>query len=156
MRTTVTTLVMAVVMAAAAHADPGPRRASEIVDVEQGLGSDNCTNVGRKFDTLLAPDGTESPFAIPEKRVLVITGIQILGFGAGAGQNVQTRIFRGVGATVNSVAIQESRADAEGRILHRYEFTPGVVVASGGEVCTNNNLGITTTGQLRGYLAKDR
>jgi hypothetical protein len=55
---------------------------------------------------------------------------------------------------VNSPAIRESQADSNGRIFHIYEFDPGMIVPAGGEVCTNNNLGLTTTGRLRGYLAK--
>jgi hypothetical protein len=66
---------------------------------------------------------------------------------------VQTRIFRGIGLSVNLAAIRESIADGTGRIFHVYEFEPGLVVEAGGEVCTNNNLNITTTGVLRGYLA---
>ena len=151
------TIVLALLWTAgAAGADIGPRKPSEVVDVELTLGSAACTNVGRKFDSLLAPDGSETDFAIPAKRVLVVTAIELLGFGAPAGAGVQTRIFRGVGLSVNNVAIRESVADASGRIFHTYEFDPGVVVASGGEVCTNNNLDITTTGRLRGFFAKDK
>jgi hypothetical protein len=146
----------AVLAASAARAQIGARKPSEVVDVDLQLGSAACTNVGTKFDTRLASDGSEVPFAIPEKQVLVVTTIEILGFGATPGASVQTRIFRGVGLQVNNVAIRESSADAGGRIFHIYQFDPGMIVASGGEVCTNNNLGITTTGRLRGYLAKDR
>lgn len=150
-------VVMAALWAAsAAHADIGPRKPSEVVDVDLTLTSASCTNVGTKFDTQLGPDGSEVPFAIPAKRVLVVTTIELLGFGANPGANVQTRIFRGVGLTVNGAAIRESTADAGGRIFHIYQFDPGLVVASGGEVCTNNNLGITTTGRLRGFLTKDK
>jgi hypothetical protein len=106
-----------------------------------------------KFDTRLLPDGTEAPFEIPAGQVLVVTAIELLGFGAAPGSGVQTRIFRGVGLTVNHAAIRESVADASGRIFQIYEFNPGLVVQSGGEVCTNNNLNIVTTGFLRGYLA---
>lgn len=126
------------------------------MDVALDLGSVACTNAGTKFDKRLQADGSEVPFEIPEKQVLVITAIEILGFGASPGALVQTRIFRGVGLTVNNVAIRESAADAGGRIFHIYQFDPGLVVASGGEVCTNNNVGITTTGNLRGYLSKDK
>jgi hypothetical protein len=131
----------------------GPASVADIVDVEINIASATCANVGAKFDTRLNPDGTQTPFDIPAGRVLVVTSIDILGFGATPGEGVQTRIFRGVGLTVNVPAIRESTADASGRIFHIYEFDPGLVVASGGEVCTNNNLNITTTGMLHGYLA---
>ena len=140
----------------AVEADIGPRKASEVVDVDLTLGSAACANTGTKFDRLLAPDGSEAEFTIPAKRVLVVTAIDLLGIGAAPGALVQTRIFRGVGLSVNVAAIRESAADASGRIFHTYQFDPGIVVASGGEVCTNNNLGITTTGKLHGFLAKDK
>jgi hypothetical protein len=149
-------IVLMLLWAVAAGADIGPKKPSEVVDVALTLGSGACTNTGTKFDTVLAPDGSQTAFTIPEKRVLVVTAIELLGFGATPGALVQTRIFRGVGLSVNGVAIRESAADAGGRIFHTYQFDPGVVVASGGEVCTNNNLGITTTGTLRGYLTKDK
>ena len=75
------------------------------------IGSPACTNAGTKFDTRLMPDGTEAPFVIPARRVLVVTEIDILGFGAAPGAGVQTRIFRGVGMEVNIAAIRESIAD---------------------------------------------
>lgn len=129
-----------------------PTTPDQIVTVAQDLGSSNCTNTGRKFDTLLAPDGTATPFSIPAGQVLVVTAVELLGFGATPGLNIQTRIFRGIGLTVNLAAIRESLADVNGRIFHIYQLSPGVVVASGGEVCANNNSNLTTTGKLRGYL----
>lgn len=137
----------------AAHAQTlGPQKPSQVVDVALELGAADCTNVGKKFDTLLGADGSQKAFAIPQGQVLVVTAIELLGFGANPGAQVQTRIFRGVGQTVNNVAIRESVADPSGRIFQIYEFSPGMVVASGGEVCTNNNLNITVSGRLRGYL----
>jgi hypothetical protein len=131
----------------------GPASAAAIVDVQQDTDSGNCVNVGMKFDTRLLADGGEAPFEIPAGQVLVVRQIELLGFGAAPGDGVQTRIFRGVGFRVNLAAIRESIADGSGRIFQIYQFDPGLVVASGGEVCTNNNLNITTTGILRGYLA---
>ncbi len=131
----------------------GPSAPTDIVEVMLETNSPACTNAGTKFDTRLMPDGTEAPFVIPAGQVLVVTEIDILGFGAAPGAGVQTRIFRGVGMEVNIAAIRESIADGTGRAFHIYDFDPGIVVASGGEVCTNNNLNITTTGRLRGYLA---
>jgi hypothetical protein len=151
------TALTMVLTASATHAQSlGTIRPSQVVTLDLNLGSANCANTGKKFDTLLASDGTEAPFVIPSGQVLVITGIDLLGFGASPGALIQTRIFRGIGFDVNEVAIRESIADSNGRIFHTYQFTPGVVVASGGEVCTNNNANITTTGSLRGFLVRGK
>jgi hypothetical protein len=134
-----------------------PAKPSDVVDVELRLfAGDNCSLpvFGGKFDTRLQPNGSQAAFTIPPGRVLVVTAIELLGFGASPGTLVQTRIFRGAGSVANHVAIRESHADAGGRIFHIYEFDPGLVVASGGEVCTNHNLfDFTTVGYLRGFLA---
>ncbi len=130
----------------------GPASAADVVDVQQETDSAACTNVGTKFDTRLLADGSEAPFEIPEGQLLVVRQIELLGFGAAPAAGVQTRIFRGIGFRVNLAAIRESIADGTGRIFHIYEFEPGLVVEAGGEVCTNNNLNITTTGVMRGYL----
>lgn len=131
----------------------GPQAAADIVELVLETNSAACTNTGTKFDTRLMPDGTSIPFDIPAGQVLVVTEIELLGFGAAPGSGLQTRIFRGIGLAVNLAAIRESIADGTGRAFHFFEFNPGIVVASGGEVCTNNNLNITTTGRLRGYFA---
>jgi hypothetical protein len=133
----------------------GPATPADVVDVVVETDSGSCANVGTKFDTRLLADGSEAPFVIPAGQVLVVSQIELLGFGAAPGDGVQTRIFRGVGFNVNLAAVRESIADGSGRVFQIYQFEPGLVVASGGEVCTNNNLNITTTGFLRGYLAPE-
>jgi hypothetical protein len=134
-------------------------RPSDVVDLDATLLSDGCTNPpgARTFDTRLLPDGTEEEFEIPPGQVLVVTAVEILGFGASSGANIQTRLFRTVGLQAHNAAIRESFASSSGRIFHIYEFSPGLVVASGGQVCTNSNdPGVTLTGRLRGFLKKDR
>lgn len=117
--------------------------------------ADDCTNTGSRFDTLQNPDGTEVPFEIPEGQVLVVTDIEILGFDATPGDNVQTRVFTGIGLAVNNVSRRESVASAEGRLFDIFAFNPGIVVPSGGEICINNSGGATNSGRLRGYLAEE-
>jgi hypothetical protein len=106
------------------------------------------------FTLITNPDGTEQPFTIPAGSTLVITAVEILGFATTPGQNIQTRLFRGVvGSGLNLFSIRESTANAAGRIFHQYEFPSGVEVASGGLVCTNandNNMGMS--GFLYGFL----
>ena len=132
------------------------RNASNFVEVALHSGSADCVNTGRKFDTLLLPDGMEVDFEIPAEHVLVVTEIELLVFGADPGDGVQTRIFRGIGQSVNLAARRESTASADGRIFEFYEFNPGIIVAGGGEICTNNsslNGSTSVSGHLRGYLA---
>lgn len=137
-------------VAALGGSSPSP---GQFVSLSMSPFADDCTNVGKKFDTLLNADGTSEPFEIPAGMVLVINDVEILGFGITPGEQVQTRIFTGVGLNVNSVARLETEADADGRTFDIFSFTPGVVVASGGEVCVNNSENATNSGNLRGYLA---
>ena len=128
-----------------------------IVEVEAGLTSNTCGNPpqAQRFDTALLPDGTSVEFVIPENHVLIVTEVEVLGFGGSAGDEVQTRLFRGDGVRAKSVARRES-ISPNGRIFHIYDFNPGIVVPAGGEVCMNNNLGLTLTGFLRGYLQEQQ
>jgi len=148
-----------VVGASFAHAGVlAPKRASDVVRVSGDLGSGDCSphlGAGRQFDTVLRPDGTTEPLEVPKKRVLVVTDVEILGFGGTPGDNNQVRLF--VGNPTNGlqlVSIREQRFDADGRVFYVMSFDPGVVVPSGGLICTNNSDNVTLTGTLTGYFAK--
>ena len=105
------------------------------------------------FNTILNSDGSSGAFTIPAGTVLVITAVDVFGFGVGANASIQTRLFRGGSAGMDIVARRESEANAAGRIYHRYEFPSGLEVNSAGRVCVNandNDLGFS--GFLYGYL----
>jgi hypothetical protein len=98
----------------------------------------------------------ETDDEIPTKAALVVTNIEVLGFGGVAGDNNQVRIFTGVDPALNVVARREQFFNADGRVFYVMEFDPGVVVPSGAVVCMNNSDAATLTGTLRGYLTKNR
>jgi hypothetical protein len=129
-----------------------PRKASDLVVVEES-GSGDCP-VGTQFGSQILPDGTTRPFVIPNKRVLVVTDIEILGFGGAAGTNNQVRVFAGTPSAVNQVLRREQRFDADGRVFYVIDLDPGFVVPSGGVVCMNNSDNVTLTGFLRGYVTR--
>ena len=104
------------------------------------------------FDTILASDGTRSAFSIPAGKVLVITAVDLLGFGVAGNAGIQTRLWRGQ-HSIEIFSIRESLATSAGRIFHRYVFPSGVEVANSGKVCTNaNDNDLVTSGFLYGYL----
>jgi len=117
------------------------KKASEIVDVS-GSFSDNCAGLGFGIQaaTRNNPDGSQQPFSIPDKKVLVANSAEVLVYNAGANLNVQSRIFKG-NSTLNIVSIQEKLSDAGGRAQFNYTFPSGIVIASGGRVCANSNIG---------------
>jgi len=127
---------------------------SELVLLKAGLTSNGCVNPpgATMFDTRLLPDGTDEPFTVPEGKVLVVTDIEVLGFGGPAGDNTQTRIFSGIGFATHEVAVREAIQNADGRVYHVLQFNSGFVVPTGGEVCMNNSDNLTLTGRLRGAL----
>ena len=57
-----------------------------------------------------------------------------------------------------ATASRESFTNSLGRISHVYEFSPGAVVASGGQICANSNNfdDLPMSGVLRGFLTKDK
>jgi hypothetical protein len=142
-------------------ADLGPKDTSQLVDVQANVGSGPCPGgAGFKFDQLLRPDGSKAPFVIPAGKLLVITGIEIVGFSFAPGDTAQTRVSRHFGPQGipnNLIARRESTANAEGRIFHVYEFAPGVAVASDVSVCVDSNLIRSVPpidAILRGYLTE--
>jgi len=133
-----------------------PKRSSDVVRVA-GETSD-CPPFltgGRKFDTVLHPDGTTEPLEVPNKRVLVVTDVEILGFGGTPGDNNQVRLFVGTEANgIQLVSRREQHFDADGRVFYVLSFSPGIVVPSGGVICMNNADNVTLVGTLTGYFAK--
>ena len=151
------------VMVGASVAQAGvlaPRRASDVVRVDGGIGSGDCSpylGAGRQFDTVLHPDGTTEPLEVPGKRALVVTEVEILGFGGTPGDGNQVRLFVGTPANgLSLVSRREQPFDGDGRVFYVLSFTPGIVVPSGGLICMNNSDNATLTGALSGYFVKQK
>jgi hypothetical protein len=138
-------------LASLAALAPAP---SDLVVLDAGLQSDTCANPvdAATFDTRLLPDGSEEPFEIPDGKILVVTDIELLGFGGPAGVNNQIRIFTGIGLSKQIVATREATLSPDGRVFHVLQFNSGIVVPPGGEVCMNSSSNLTLTGRLRGVL----
>jgi hypothetical protein len=148
-----------VVGASFAHAGVlAPKRASDVVRVSGDISSGDCSpylGFGRQFDTVLHPDGTSEPLEVPKKRALVVTNVEILGFGGSTGTNDQVRLF--IGTPTNGLQLvsrREQRFDADGRVFYVLSFEPGLVVPSGGLICMNDSSNVTLAGTLTGYFTK--
>jgi hypothetical protein len=132
-----------------------PAKASDLVVVYTKELVGTCPNGGRVFDTRVLPDGTEAPFVIPPKRVLVITSLEY-SFQSNAdpnwnatpllslqnGPSIQP-ILRGFGVT-------DALGSGSGQVL----VPAGVAVRAGPMICISAGEG--ASGVLQGFFAKDK
>jgi hypothetical protein len=134
-----------------------PRRASDLVVVEAPLFADCAPQLGGSsaiFNTEVRPDGTTAPLSLPPNRALVVTYVELLGFGGTPGDNNQVRLWRGTDATGLEIFSQrEAYFNADGRTTFEISFPTGVVIPAAGKVCVNDSDNVTYTGRLHGYLA---
>lgn len=139
-------LVGFALLAAAGAGALEPKKASEIVVLS--LGSAPCVN-GRLADL---PAGT--PFVVPEKKVLVVTGFSWLAGGLSAGTTATSTLALASGPVLvrsTTVASISLLAGSENPTL------PEMVVPSGDSLCVgipgNTDLAFAT---IQGFLAPDK
>jgi hypothetical protein len=130
-----------------------PGRASDLVTLvadEDG----ECPIAGQLFDRRVLADGSQEPFTMPAKRVLVITGFEFVRSGATPGAAIPAIVTQQpTGAVVASPLIQATGvADVNGLASGSAFAAPGVAARGGVPLC----LGGAGTAILRGFLAKDK
>jgi hypothetical protein len=130
-----------------------PAKASDVVAVYT-KGNVDCPNGGTAFDTRVLPDGTEVPFAIPPKKVFVITSLQF-SFEADAPPNhhATPTVSLQNGATIVPLLVASAVTDAEGDASGSLVVPQGVTVRSG-TICIT--VGNSASGMLHGFFAKDK
>lgn len=153
-------LVLVCTWATVAGAEgPGPKRASEIVDLAAAP-TTACPYLSPNsivFDTRVLSNGSTLAFSIPPGRVFVVTAATLTGAGVPAGSSVQSRLFKGSVVGNQAFGRRESVANDLGRFEHQYDLASGSVVATGTIVCAELNQPTAGTfGHLSGYLAKDK
>lgn len=113
--------------------------------------------VGKVFDQRVNANGTVTPFAVPPKRVLVVTGLDWRQ-GLPLGSNQTDEIFVYHANTTGGGTLIDSVGRASDGASGANVAVTGVVVAEGLQLCfqVNSGNGGSADAVLHGYLAKDR
>jgi hypothetical protein len=129
-----------------------PRRPSDVVTLRSSGAACGFHASTRLLDLRVLPDGTTAPFALGEKQVLVVTGVDWAVEGAPVDEQIQ--LFLYVDASV-PVPLLSDRGDAQGSQVLRSTSISPIVVA--GPLCAGSGSVVTSVGAtVHGFLAKDR
>jgi hypothetical protein len=152
----VTLAAPAIALFASASSSAGPlapTRASDLV-VAITKSSTACPVSGTLFDTRVLPDGTEEPFVIPPKRVLVVTSVDVaLDTSAPAGQAGAPVVAIQTATTTLPILQGTVLTDVDGTAVGNVATT-GAAVRPGVSICLVG--GNTQGGVLHGFFAKDK
>ncbi|MGH7333493.1 MAG: hypothetical protein ACREKS_12280 [Candidatus Rokuibacteriota bacterium] len=148
-----------------AQSDPDPQ---QIVTLASSSGNSTCGDSRLVIDSVIDPaDGSLSPFVIPPKRVLVLTGgTWSAGPGIPAGSATTLQVFLNPSPVpvfppdIPIVLGPSVPASAAGIAAGAFTVRPGIVIRPGAPLCVNirhdnSQLGLLTV-RLYGYLAKDK
>lgn len=136
----------------ASAATLAPRRPSDVVALRSSGAACALHSSTRLLDLRVLPDGTTAPFALGEKQVLVVTGVDWAVEGAPVDDQIQ--LFLYVDASV-PVPLLSDRGDAHGPQIIRSTSLSPIVVA--GPLCAGSSSVVTSVGAtVHGFLAKDR
>jgi hypothetical protein len=143
------------VMGAAALAQAGPlapTRPSQLVSLQASTPDPLCGGFGRPFSTRVTSDGQfELGFVVPEKQVLVVTGVDWAVFGANPSATTLVSLGTNGGA---SFFIGSAQADAGGTAGGAASFSH--TIRPGTTICIST-IGVDSiNATLHGFLAKDR
>jgi hypothetical protein len=132
-----------------------PAKASDLVVAVTKDQVATCTGGGRPFDTRILPDGSEEPFVIPEKRVLVITSLDWnLGSSPGAGELALPTVLVKNGANSFPILQASGFTDPDGTAGGTVLVPNGVPVRAGSQLCILG--GTQPNGLIHGFFAKDK
>jgi hypothetical protein len=145
--------IVLILAATSASAAPlAPRRPSDVVTLRSSGAACALHASTRMLDLRVLPDGTTAPFALAEKQVLVVTGVDWAVEGAPVDDQIQ--LFLYVDASV-VVPLLSDRGDAAGAQIIRSTSISPIVVA--GTLCAASTSVVTSVGAtVHGFLAKDR
>jgi hypothetical protein len=161
-------LVLATVVATQVLAGPlAPSKPSDIVtlmpDASGANGACTTSSQEQRVDAVISSaDGSLSPFTIPDKEVLVLTGGTWETVSAAPNVNVllELRLKTASPGTNNLIVSAPAvRSDAAGIAAGSFTLEPGIVIKPGASLCASLNIGGTNTlafPRLTGFLAKDK
>jgi hypothetical protein len=164
--TRVVTLVLVAAAATPVLAGPlAPSKPSDVVtlmpDASGANGACGPAMQEQRVDALInGADGSLSPFTIPDKEVLVLTGGTWEDVTAAANVNVVLELSLKTATTSNLIAATPAvRSDAAGIAAGSFTLEPGIVIKPGASLCASFNVAGTSTlafPRLTGFLAKDK
>ena len=159
-------LVLTAVVVTPALAGPlAPSKPSDIVTLmPDGSGANGACGLAtqeQRVDAVInGADGSLSPFTIPDKEVLVLTGGTWADVSAGGNVNVFLELSLKTASTSNLiVATPAVRSDAAGVVAGSFTLEPGIVIKPGASLCASLIVAGTNTlafPRLTGFLAKDK
>jgi len=157
-------LMLAVATAGTAMAAPlAPSKPSDVVALMPNAGDGANTPCGldeQRVDGVISPaDGSLTPFTIPAKEVLVLTGGTWTG-SAGANANASLELTLETGSTKNRIVSSPAvRTDSAGFAAGSFTLEPGIVIRPGASLCATldvDGVGTSVFPRLTGFLAKDK
>jgi len=158
-------LVLTAVVVTPALAGPlAPSKSSDIVTLmPNGADGSNgaCNSVQLRVDGVInGADGSLSPFTIPDKQVLVLTGGTWEDVSVAANVNVFLELILRTASTNNLIVSTPAvRSDAAGVVAGAFTLEPGIVIKPGVSLCASENVAGTNAivfPRLTGFLAKDK
>ena len=156
---TLAVLGFALLVATPSFAGPlAPTKASDLVVAGTSNSAPDCPIAGRAFDVRFLPDGTEEPFVIPPKRVLVITSVDFNLSSAppdpGETQTAAPVVALQTGTSSVPLLQGSAFSDTGGQVAGTMVASPGIPVRAGPALCILG--GNTPYGILHGFFAKDK
>src|SRR5262245_51829950 len=93
------------------------------------------------LDRRITPDGTQEPFVVPAKRVLVITKLEVTANGVAslANHSIGAALVFGASPSFQTPGFVTARADADGVFSIHEPIPPGIVVGPGTNLCIGLN-----------------
>ena len=158
-------LVLAAAAVTPALAGPlAPSKPSDVVtlmpDASGANGACDLLQEQRVDAVINTADGSISPFTIPDKEVLVLTGGTWEKTSVAGNVNVFLELSLRTASTENIiVATPAVRSDAAGVAAGAFTLEPGIVIKPGASLCARFNVAGTNSSafpRLTGFLAKDK
>jgi hypothetical protein len=111
-----------------------PAKASDVLTLTTSLPPNLCADGDRTaIDRVANSDGTFSPFVIPPKTVLVVTGM-VWGANGAQGTQFNVSLARVNGFAINPV-FEDSAVVGSGSVAVSHAVVPEAVVKSGTQLC---------------------
>jgi hypothetical protein len=140
-----------ITLVASARAGLAPSKASQLVNLVSGAACTCAGASGTLIDTIVKPDGTTAPFAIPAKRVLVLDAWSWQSLAGPAGDT----LFFCLGASASYVS-WTSAAPSLGGVAFHDSTLPLIAVTSGVPICVASYVAVPVSVHMHGFLAADK
>lgn len=146
-------LLLLVPLTASAAGGLAPKKASEIVRINQ-TGS-LCPLSGYVLDDRQLPNGESVPFTIPAGKVLIVTGVTWSATSGTPGAPVIGVLSSQTPQSLVSHHYSAATFASDGSVLQSV-LTPPVVIGAGRSICFYVTAGNFNAASINGFLASDK